>query len=43
MYYDESDNIFIRSMRSITDKIAEGLSMWSYKTQLTTSMEVIQE
>lgn len=27
MYYDESDNIFIRSMRSITDKISEGLRM----------------
>jgi import inner membrane translocase subunit TIM44 len=27
MYYDESDNIFIRSFRSITDKISEGLRM----------------
>eukprot|EP00123_Amoebidium_parasiticum_P011517 comp20757_c0_seq1/m.27211 comp20757_c0_seq1/g.27211 ORF comp20757_c0_seq1/g.27211 comp20757_c0_seq1/m.27211 type:complete len:473 (-) comp20757_c0_seq1:518-1936(-) len=43
MYYDESDNIFIRSMRSITDKISEGLGSMFKESELMTVMKEIRK
>eukprot|EP01134_Creolimax_fragrantissima_P000281 CFRG0281T1 len=44
MHYDESDNIFVRSMRSITDVIADGVSgMFKESEMITVLREICKQ
>ncbi|KNC78775.1 hypothetical protein SARC_08803 [Sphaeroforma arctica JP610] len=44
MHYDESDNIFVRSMRSITDVVADGLSgMFKESEMITVLREICKQ